>query len=207
MLAAVPTLRLYGTVTSPYVRRVRIVAAELGLPLDLVDTATDAGQAAMRAVNPVWKVPALQIDDRTILDSRAITEHLMRHHGPGPLRPHDPADMEDSNLRLVIDGVLDALINCFYLGKDGVTPASSSYVAKQQERAAHAMHWLESQVERRWPAGDSSLGLAEIGLCTTVEWMRFRETYPVDRHPGLSRVAARHAERASMASTHPTAGS
>ncbi|MCA9710022.1 MAG: glutathione S-transferase [Myxococcales bacterium] len=200
-----PSLRLYGTVTSPYVRRVRIVAHELGLGYALVDAATDAGQAAMRTVNPIWKVPTLELDGRPIFDSRVITEHLLRHHGPGPLDPHDPEDLERSNAREVIDGALDALINAFYLAKDGLSREASAYVAKQHERAASAMAWLEARAPALWPAGDARFGLAEIGLCTTLEWMRFRDTYPVDRHPALAGVLERHAGRPSLTSTHPTA--
>ena len=55
------TMTLYGTTTSPYVRRVRVVTLELGLPLTWVDTFTDAGQAALRARSPVWKVPVVEI--------------------------------------------------------------------------------------------------------------------------------------------------
>ena len=46
-------MRLYGTLTSPYVRRVRIVATEIGVPCELV--APDA--ALLHAVTPIWKVP------------------------------------------------------------------------------------------------------------------------------------------------------
>ena len=41
-------MKLFGSTTSPFVRRVRVVAAELGEPVDRIDTAAEAGQAALR---------------------------------------------------------------------------------------------------------------------------------------------------------------
>lgn len=200
-------MRLFGTVTSPYVRRVRIVADELGLRYELVDVFTEAGQAAMRALNPTWKVPALELEGQVILDSRVITEHLLRIHGPGPLTPHDPADRVTSNLRTTIDGALDALINSFYLARDGITREQASYLDKQHERAASAFGWLEDQVDEAWPGGGKGFGLAEIGLCTTIGWMRFRETYPIERHPKLLRLAEHHGTRGSVVATAPPSSS
>jgi len=196
-------MRLFGTVTSPYVRRVRIVAHELGLSYELVDVFTEAGQAAMRAANPSWKVPALELGGQVILDSRVITEHLLRVHGPGPLTPHAPDDRVTSNLRITIDGALDALINTFYLARDGITREQASYLDKQHERAASAFTWLEDQVDAGWPGGGKGFGLAEIGLCTAIGWMRFRETYPIERHPKLLRLAEHHGARESVVATAP----
>ena len=59
-------MKLYGTTTSPFVRRVRAVAAEIGEPVELVNTASDAGQAQLREVSPIRKVPVAVIDGRRI---------------------------------------------------------------------------------------------------------------------------------------------
>lgn len=198
-------MRLYGTFTSPYVRRVRVVALELGLPFEVVDTTTEEGQAAMRAVNPLWKVPTVELDGTPIMDSRNITEHLLRIHGPGPLAAMGPDDLEARNVYTVIDGVVDALINTFYLARDGVAGEQASYMKKQHERAAAGMAWLEQRVDDVWLTRERAFGLVEIALCTSVEWMRFRSTYPVQRHPALMRCVEHHAERPSLAKTQPPA--
>ena len=198
-----PVLRLYGTLTSPYVRRVRVVAHELGLACELVDTVDETAQAAMRALNPLWKVPTAELDGQLIFDSRVISHALLRRHGPGPLAPVDLDDLATDNLVTVVDGTLDALINAFYLGKDGVTSETASYVAKQEKRAGAAMQWIEARVDGPWLTPAKCFGLAEIALCTTVEWMRFRQTYPLERHPGILQFAEHHAARPSLVQTHP----
>lgn len=190
-------MTLFGTVTSPYVRRVRVVAHELGIDTELVDTCTEEGQAALREVSPIWKVPAARVDEETIFDSAVITQQLLRRHGPGPLAAFDADDTAARNLITVIDGALDALINVFYLAKDGID-ATASYVAKQEARAASAMRWLD----KRCPSGDS-FGLVEIALCTSVDWMRFRQTYDVEQHPAIARLVRDHAARESLVATRP----
>lgn len=198
-------LRLYGTVTSPYVRRVRIVAHELGLACELVDTFGDEGQAAMRALNPLWKVPTAELDGQPIFDSRVINHALLRRHGPGPLAPVPAEDLATDNLMTAIDGALDALINAFYLGKDGVSPESASYVGKQQQRAAAAMQWIADRVDDGWLTPAKQFGLAEIALCTCAEWMQFRKTYPVEQHASIARLVERHGTRPSLVETRPPA--
>lgn len=138
-------LRIYGTQTSPYVRRVRVVAHELGLAHELIDTSTEDGQAALRALTPIWKVPVVELDGVPVFDSTVINEKLLRLHGPGPLAYFDPHDVILRNAITVIDGALDSLINCFYLAKDEVTAETATYLQKQQDRAESAIKWLDGR--------------------------------------------------------------
>ncbi|HEU4734756.1 MAG TPA: glutathione S-transferase N-terminal domain-containing protein, partial [Kofleriaceae bacterium] len=80
-------MRLFGTTTSPFTRRVRIVAAEIGEPIEWVDTATEAGQAALRELSPIRKVPVAIVDGRTLFDSRAIVDWLTTTRGYGEIAP------------------------------------------------------------------------------------------------------------------------
>ena len=70
-------MKLFGTTTSPFVRRVRVVAAELGVAVDRVDTATEAGMAALRGASPIAKVPVAIVDERLLYDSRVIIDWLV----------------------------------------------------------------------------------------------------------------------------------
>ena len=68
-------MKLYGTRTSPFVRRVRIVGEMVGAPLELIDASTDEGQTLLRTITPIWKVPVLEDGpDNTIFDSAVISD-------------------------------------------------------------------------------------------------------------------------------------
>jgi glutathione S-transferase len=197
------TITLHGTLTSPFVRRVRVVMLELGLAFEWVDASTDAGQAALRRLNPLWKVPAVDLDGQVIFDSRVITEHLLLRHGPGPIAPLAADDLEARNVITVVDGALDALINVLYLGRDGVSRQQASYLGKQVERATAALEWLDARADDGWLTRARVFGLPELVLVTALEWMRFRDVYDTARHPGLMRCVERHGGRESLVATRP----
>jgi glutathione S-transferase len=196
-------MKLYGTLTSPYVRRVRIVAAELGEPFAFVDTTTDEGQAALRAATPLWKVPTAELEGTVVFDSHAIVDRLVELRGAGPLRAVDPATRwRERNLETAIDGALDAAINAFYLRRDGADPAKLPYLAKQLARVGSAMGFVARELAAGWlPRG--ALGRTEIALVTTIDWMRFRVAYDVDAHPELVAFRAALEGRPSLVSTMP----
>lgn len=196
-------IQLFGTVTSPYVRRVRVVALELDLACELIDTTTPAGQAALREHSPIAKVPAAVIAGELVFDSHVITELLVARHGAGKLAPLAVDDIEARNVISVIDGALDALINCLYLARDGITRAQSPYVAKQHERAATALAWLETRIHEGWLTRRHQLGLPEVALVTTLGWMRFRDMMPIERYPALLACFERFEARDSFANTRP----
>lgn len=197
-------MKVYGTPTSPFVRRVRVVALELRVPLDLVDTRGPEGQAMLRAVSPLWKVPVLVREGREPLwDSHAIVSMLLREHGPGPLRLATDADA-DANVQNAVDGALDALINVFAIEGGALKVAEVPYLVKQKDRAAAALKWVAERLVRGpWTTDTEQLGVAEISLQTALDWMVFRGRFPVDDDPRLAAFRAYHAARPSFAATVP----
>lgn len=197
-------MKLYGTTTSPYVRRVRIVATELGVPFELVSTVGDDAEKALRALTPIWKKPIAEIEGQVVFDSHVIIEHLLRTHGYGPLRTAGGAAwLREHNLMSAIDGALDAGVYLFQLVREGVNPDSAPYLIKQRERVASVMAWLDQQLRGQWLTDEPRLGLAEIFLITTLEWMIFRKRYDVASHAALEKFRAAHADRESVRSTYP----
>lgn len=189
---------LYGTATSPFVRRVRVVARELGAALDLRNTREAPTMAEMRAISPIWKVPVLVRDDGSpVFDSRAIVDELTRG-GWGPLRP--PV-RDEINVCNVVDAVTDSIINRFALTGE-VDVDGSAYLRKQRDRAIASLGWLADRVRGPWLTDTDGFGPAELALVTTLEWLRFRELSPVD-DPRLNTFAAHHAERPSLVATRP----
>lgn len=195
-------MKLYGTPTSPFVRRVRVVAAEVGAPVELVDVRTPEAQAELRRLTPIWKVPVAEIVGEVIFDSHVIIDHLLARYGYGALRPlASNASWRERNIITVIDGATDAAINTLYLARDGIQAEQTAYLTKQRDRVQSALAWLESQLRGPWLSPEPRLGLAEIALQTTLEWLLFRQL--AELPPGLERFREGHAEHASFAATRP----
>ena len=196
-------IRLYGTITSPYVRRVRIVAEELGLSCELRQTASAEGQAELRALSPLWKVPVAELDGQLLLDSHTITELLVLRHGAGKLAPLAVDDLEARNAISVVDGALDALINAFYLAKDGVS-ADVPYLRKQRDRAQSSLAWLDARMHGAFVTSQKQYGLPEIALGTALGWMRFRNAYPIERHARLMACFEQLQARSAFIGSQPS---
>lgn len=197
-------MRLFGTFTSPFVRRVRVVARELGLDLELIDTKTPDGEAAWQRVTPLRKVPVLERAGAVVLDSHAIVDLLMAEHGPGPLRAWRPEQrVAEGNAIHAVDGALEAAIRLFYFRRDGVDPGQIPYMRLERERVDRTLAWLDGQVRGPWCTAEPGFGLAELAVVTALEWMRVRGGVDLAAHTNLLALAAAHAERPSLAATRP----
>jgi glutathione S-transferase len=197
-------MKLYGTKTSPFVRRVRIVAQEVAAPFTLIDVSGEEGLSQLRAITPIWRVPVAEVDAGVILDSHAIIEWLLESYGKRALRPIDTANFwRERNIMASIDGALESAINVFYLKRDGEDVDRIQYMVKQKSRVESAMNWLEKQLEAGFFTEEKRIGLSEIYLETALGWMMFRDAYPVARHPAFVRFRETHAWMPSFQNTAP----
>ncbi len=197
-------MKLYGTTTSPFVRRVQVVATELGEPVERIDTASDAGQAALREITPIRRVPVAVIDGRTLFDSRVIIEWLATTRGYGTIAP--PRDRwREANLVNAIDAALDAVVQVFYLRRDGIAIDGTPYANRQLGRADAIFTWLATQLTSDKAGFGPGFGLAELSLICALDWMEFRATYPTERAAALAGVRAAWGDRPSLVATRPRA--
>jgi glutathione S-transferase len=197
-------MKLYGTTTSPFVRRVRAVAHEVGEPIDRIDTGPDEGQAALREVSPIRRVPVAVVEGRTIYDSRVIIEWLTTTHGWHDLSP--PRDRwRDLNIVNAIDTALDSVIQLFYLRRDGIAIDGTPYAQRQLDRADAIFAWLGTQLTTDGKGFEPGFGLAEISLVCALDWMDFRTSYPTKKASAVESVREAWRERPSLAASRPHA--
>jgi glutathione S-transferase len=192
-------VKLYGTLTSPFVRRVRVVATEAGLPFELVIAPPDG--PALGALSPVAKVPVIEVDGRIIFDSRAIIDFIVEQRGWGGLAA--PGDRyAHGNYLNAIDGALESAIQVFYLRRDGFDVAAMPFADKQRRRITAIFNWLGDEIAAGRFGAEPRL--AELSLACTLDWMDFRDAFPVASLGGrLDPVRAMFAARASYGATAP----
>src|SRR5262249_60694720 len=85
-----PVLKLRRSPTSPFVRKIRIAASVLGLERDIELDPADTMNASdsVRQQNPLGKIPALVLEDGTVLfDSRVILDYLDHRAAGAPILP------------------------------------------------------------------------------------------------------------------------
>lgn len=214
-------MKLFGHDTSPYVRRVRALLAELGTPFARDPMSWVAPSEEFSRLNPINKVPAL-IDEEAgglaLLDSRLIATYLYdRAAARGQALPAPPPGREplqgalfhpqhryqDENVLLLIDAAVDSAINVFLLEQDGVGRDASPYLARQADRVARCLTWLDGRYAAGPTLHPGALGFVDIALCCALDWMLFRQRYPVLDHPNLARFLDHHRDRPALEQTHP----
>jgi len=201
-------MKLIGSVTSPYVRKVRVVMADKKLDYALVEENVWAADTTIGQTNPLGKVPCLVMEDGSKLyDSRVIAEYLDTLTPVCKLLP--PNGRERAQVKTweaLADGVLDAAVL--------VRLEQTLRAPEQQSR-----EWIERQwgkVHAGLRAMSEGLGddafcmgihytLADVAVGCALGWLAFR--FPdIDwrgDYPNLARLFDKLSERQSFKDSVP----
>ena len=124
-------MKLYSNTASPFARKCRVVAHELGLKLEEIRT-LPVQDENFRRINPLGKIPALVLDDGSVLiDSPVICEYL-NDLGGGKFFPgtsafrHNSGRWKALGLQALGDGLADAAVAWIVLGRENPPPEHES---------------------------------------------------------------------------------
>ncbi|HRE18643.1 MAG TPA: glutathione S-transferase [Rhodocyclaceae bacterium] len=200
-------MKLIGSLTSPYARKVRIVLAEKKIEYDFaVDSPWTAG-TQVPDVNPLGKIPVLVLDDDTpLFDSRVIVEYIdnvtpNNKLFPGPNRERT----EVKRWEAVADGVCDAAASAFLEAKRIKKEQSADWIARQREKIARSLDFMEKELGDKNFCMGTHLSMADIAVGTALGYLAFRFAdinWP-ETHPNLARLYEKLMQRPSFAETIP----
>jgi glutathione S-transferase len=203
-------MKLIGSDTSPFVRKVRIVMAEKKIEYRYQPEDVWSPDSGIRQLNPLAKVPCLVIDDGSaIFDSRVIVEYLDALTPVHRLIP--PGGRERIDVRCweaLADGLLDAAV-LIRLEHTRREPAqrSPAWIARQQTKIDDALAAVSQSLgEQPWCC-DGRYSLADIATGCALAYLdlRFPENAWRERHPNLGRLLERLNTRPAFADTVPIA--
>jgi len=201
-------LTLRSSPSSPFVRKVRIAASVLGLEPEIALEPADTMNASdpVRRQNPLGKIPALVLEDGTVLfDSRVILDYLDYRAGGGRIVPSDAgARFAALRLQALADGLMDASVLLVYEGR--FRPAERhepKWLDHQSGKIARALAALEATP----PALSTTPHVGQIALACALGYrdFRFEGTWRRE-HPRLVAWLDRFAARVpAFAATAPPA--
>lgn len=201
-------MRLYHSKTSPYVRKVMVVAHEAGLQarIELIAaSASPVGETATVAGdNPLGKLPCLLLDDGGALyDSRVICEYLDSLHDGHKLFPAaGPARWAALRRQALGDGICDAaLLRRYETLRRPADRQWDEWALGQKRKVDRALDVLEAEVTS-FPAAPD-IGLIAVAIALAYLDLRFAEDPWRDGRPRLAEWQARFAARPSMQETAP----
>ena len=202
-------MKLIGSPTSPYVRKVRMVMAEKKLDFQLVVEDPWSGDAVLKA-NPLGKVPCLVMEGgEAVFDSRVIVEYLDTLSPVGKLIPASGRErVEIRTWEALADGLLDAAVlarlEATWPGRAPVQRCQA-WIDRQMSRVASSLKAMSQGLgETPWCAGNA-LTLADIAVGCALGYMdcSFPHIDWRGDYPNLERLHARIAARPSYAETAP----
>lgn len=200
-------MKLIGSLTSPYVRKVRIVMAEKKLDYRLEIENVWSADTQIQTYNPLGKVPCMVVEDGgALFDSRVIVEYVDTLSPVARLIPQPGRDRAAVKCwEAIADGLLDA---CVTIVKE-----------KQRPEAQRSQEWIDRQygkIHASLDAMDKSLGenaycmginysLADIAVGCALGYLdlRFAELDWRTGHPNLARLYDKLAQRQSFVDTVP----
>jgi len=201
-------MKLLGSDTSPYTRKVRLVLLEKGLPhAYVVDPPREPGSLVPQ-VNPLGRIPTLLLDDgAAVFDSPVICEYLDALGDRPILIPRsDPlARMRVRRWEALADGIMDSAV---VVRVESLRPADrqdAGTLAVHGHAITRALGVAASQLgARAWCEGDA-LTLADLALVSALLYLDLRQP---DRdwrgqHPGMATWAACLLARDSVRATLP----
>lgn len=201
-------MQLYFNPASPYVRKVRVTAHELGLAgeIDLIGVSLTpvSPHEGVRSCNPVGKIPALITDDGAALyDSPVICEYLDARAGGNRIFPAVGAARWTALRRQAIaDGIMDAAVLTRY--EEAVRPKElrwQEWVDGQLLKIRTALDALE----RESLDGVFDIGTISIACALGYLDLRFAGEGWRRSRPRLAAWEAAIGKRASLAATAPPA--
>ncbi len=193
--------------TSPYVRKVLVVAHELGIMdrLQLTNTDPRAERASLSQLNPLSKIPTLITDGGAVMfDSSVICEFLDAEFGDHRLLPSSGRRRWEILTRSVLaQGALDAAIFVRLEEMRLESERSAHWIATQLGRVQSVLDHFEATIAR----SGAGLDLSQITLACTLGWLQFRHSARpwFDQREQLKRWFEEISQRPSLRATAPNA--
>jgi glutathione S-transferase len=201
-------MKLIGSLTSPYVRKVRIVFSEKKIELPFALENVWSQDTQIMQINPLGKIPCLILDDgEPIFDSRVIVEYADTLNPVNRLIPDTGKDRAAvKTWEALADGILDAAI---------LARLEKTWRPEQEQSQA----WYDRQIGKVNSALDaishklgddawcfsSKLSLADISVACALDYLVFR--YPdlawQQKYENLSRFHLKMMGRPAFVETAP----
>ena len=202
-------MKLIGSLTSPFVRKVRIVLAEKKIEYEFAIDSPWNADSNVPTVNPLGKIPVLTLDDSTVLfDSRVIVEYIDSVAPNNKLMPESNRERaEVKRWCAVADGICDSAALIFLERKRPAGQQSAEWIERQTDKIVRSLDFMATELGEGNYCMGNHYTLADVGVGCALGYLAFR--FPeIDwnvKHPNLARLHEKLKLRAAFADTQPKA--
>lgn len=200
-------MKLLYTLNSPYARKVRIVALEKHIDIELQEVVLADPDCPVKNYNPLGKVPVLVLDDNdSVYDSKVIVEYL-DNRAPGThLIPIDnTSKMAVRRWEALADGICDAAIAAMLEARRDEAQQSQVNIDKQLAKVVLGLEVLNLDITKKKWCVNETFSLADIALGCMLGYLdlRFKSLQWQDKFPNLAKHYSVLVKRPSFKQTMP----
>ncbi|MGA7506749.1 MAG: glutathione S-transferase [Erwinia billingiae] len=200
-------MKLIGTYTSPFVRKISVIMLEKGITFEFINENPWTDDSHVPGYNPLGKIPALVTSPgETWYDSHIIAAYLEQMDIAPALVPRDKlAALKVLQLEALADGIGDAAV---ILLREQMRPPEfqmEAQLLRQREKIHRGLDALEIEAAKGTVLNSDTLNLADIATACLIGFLNFRRIVPgwcVER-PALIKLAEKMFARDSFARTVP----
>lgn len=203
-------MKLIGSLTSPYVRKVRVVLAEKKLEFQFIEEDVWSKDSSISTANPLGKVPCLIMEGgEAMFDSRVITEYLDTMSPVGKLIPASGRERaEVKTWEALADGLLDASIaarlEATWTGRTDAQRCSA-WIDRQMDKIHASLAAMERGLGDKPFCSGVHLSLSDVAVGCALGYLDFR--FPQldwrSAQPQLARLFDKLSQRPSFIDTCP----
>jgi len=203
-------MKILGSAGSPFVRKVRVIAAEKSIPVEYVVQRANAPGSPVPQMNPLGKIPVLVLDNGDVVyDSVVIGEYL---DGVKPEPRLVPADFAGriavKRYEALGDGLAEVIVYISHdLGPMKGADKQSEWIERQYGKLERSLAVLEKAIAGRTWLHQDQFSLADICAGYGILYMdlAMKDYDWRSKYPGLASYGERLLARASFKSTVPAA--
>lgn len=200
-------MKLLYSLTSPYARKVRVVAAEKRIEIEMVAVVLSEPDCPVNDHNPLGKIPVLVLDDgESLFDSRVIVEYLDNRTPLAHLIPQDHSlKIWVRRWEALADGVCDAAVAALMESRRPENLQDAALIAKQLGKVQRGLKALSDDLgDSKWCVNET-FSLADIALGCLLGYLelRYQDINWQQQYPNLARHYAALMKRASFMETAP----
>ncbi len=160
---------IYGSETSPFVRRLRLFLETKKIPstFKMVNYFEKKDAEFLKTINPINKIPVMKDEknNQMVYDSRVIYNYIVTKENLPKLTT------DEENILSMIDGMQDSTVNLFMIKRSGIDiTVDNSFFNRQRDRTEEILNHLTPWVESK-----PSWNYLTISLYVLLDWGQFRE--------------------------------
>lgn len=199
-------MKLVGSYTSPFVRKISVILLEKGITFEFVNEQPYSQDNGVAQYNPLGKVPALVTGEGDCwFNSPIIADYIEQLDiAPAMLPREARAALKIRQMEALADGIMDAAL---VLVREQARPAqqqSETELLRQREKIDRGLNTFEALVADGTLKADE-LNLATVAIACAIGYLNFRRVSPgwCVKRPNLVALAESLFQRESFARTEP----